>query len=188
MAGREEAAAVGVVEEAEQLVGDGARVGEPRDVVELGEREERFEQRGVVLGVREVRARATSGGSGRRRGAARAAGSVALARAASIQSSRSSAAAASVSAARNSAFHPSSTLSSSPGRTRVSRRSSKLAELRAARLRRHRLVAVRDVQDVAAEAGVRIDEVPARGDAVVARSPRRRRRRRPRGSRRATSR
>ena len=42
-----------VGEEREQLVGDGARLGEPRDVVELGQREERLEQRGVVLGVRE---------------------------------------------------------------------------------------------------------------------------------------
>ncbi len=38
----------------EQLVGDGAGIGQPREVVELGHRQQRFEQRGVVLGVREV--------------------------------------------------------------------------------------------------------------------------------------
>ena len=49
-----------------------------------------------------------------------------MVRAASIQSSRSSASAASASERRKSAFHPSSTLSSSPGRTRCSRRGEQL--------------------------------------------------------------
>ena len=52
--GREEAAALRVGEEPEQLVGAPARVLEPGDVVVLGHGHERPEQRGVVLGDREV--------------------------------------------------------------------------------------------------------------------------------------
>src|SRR5204862_2237727 len=53
--GREEASAVGVVEEPDELVGDGARLAQPGDIVDLGEGAQRLEERGVVLGVREIR-------------------------------------------------------------------------------------------------------------------------------------
>ena len=42
-----------VGEEADEVVGHDPRLGEPGDVVDLGQRDERLEQRGVVLGVRE---------------------------------------------------------------------------------------------------------------------------------------
>ena len=160
VAGREEPAGVGVEEQAEQVVGDAARVGEPRQVVELGEREQRLEQRGVVFGVGEVRRapraqEAAVGVAELARG-----GTLAFVRAASIQSSRSSAAAASVSAARNSAFQPSSTLSSRPGphaRAPGVRAAPAGARLTA----RARLVAFDDVQDAAAEAVCGSTKFPA---------------------------
>ena len=130
VAGREEPAGFVVVEQPDQVVGHRPREVEPGSVVVLGERAERLEQRGVVLGVGEVRARATSAGTGRRRAGAASGESVRSPRAAARQSSRSSAEAASMSAPRNSAFQASRTLSSSPGRMRSDRRASRRSRLR----------------------------------------------------------
>ena len=55
VAGCEEPAVLGVEEEPEQVVGNAARLLQPVEVVELGQREQGFQQRGVVLGVRQVR-------------------------------------------------------------------------------------------------------------------------------------
>ena len=54
MTGGEEAATIGIMEQLQELVRDRARRGEPAGVVDLGHREQRFEQRRVVLRVGEI--------------------------------------------------------------------------------------------------------------------------------------
>ena len=145
-----------------------ARPGEPGDVVDLGQREQRLEQRRVVLGVGEqVRAAALPGSQQATVGPAQPGDEeLRVRRAAAIQSSRSNTNAASASAPRNSAFQPRRTLSSSPGRTRRAR--FEQPGQGALDGRRPLLVAVHDVEDVATESRVRILEVALLGDAVEA--------------------
>ena len=168
-AGGEEAAALLVGEQAHETVGDGPRLGQPGDVVDLGQREERFEQRGVVLRVREqvgapvlprteqaavVAAQLARAGTGRwcaRPPSSRRARARRPLRRATAGRARSSRAAP----CRRGRVGP-----VARGRRRGAGRTRSTASGRSS-------VRPDRVEDVAAEAGVRILEVAARGHAEV---------------------
>ena len=122
---REEAAAVGIVKQIDQMRGRQPGPLDPCHVVEFGQRQQRSEQRGIVLrvgmmGARDPPARSAEGV--RRRIAARTPGTpqwFALRRASRpLEDGRGLG-----EPRANRAFHASRTLSSSPGRTRRARTS-----------------------------------------------------------------
>ena len=136
-AGREEPAALVVGEQRDQPVGDGTRLGQPADVVELGQREQRLEQRGVVLGVREQvgapvlprpqQAAVVAPQLAEEEPRVRARRVHPVVAPERVRPPRPA-------SAGTSAFHPSSTLSSSPGRTRCSRAANSVGSTAADRV------------------------------------------------------